>query len=178
MSENKVRYNEGWIGRVGEEPGEGMGYLELWVGKEELKVHETPTGDEVGELNMNGRFASPSGIPYALGDGILGEDGVLFVHAAFWRYQLDAIKKMNPQKGQRYRIAGKFVVDSYQKKDGTVGTSVRINVQKFQMVYTNKTEKSEVSEEKTEAPKEAKKTKATKSKSKAEAPVPEFEVPF
>ena len=139
MADNKVRYNEGWIGRCGEEVGEGMGYLELWVGKDGLQLKTTPTGDEVGELNMNGHFASPSGIPYALGDDILGEDGVLFVKASFWKYQLDAIKKMNPQHGQRYRIAGKFVVNRFPRQDGTTGTSVRINVQKFQLVRTNST---------------------------------------
>lgn len=184
MAENNVRYNEGWIGRIGEDIGEGMGYLELWVGKDELKIHQTPTGEEVGELNMNGRFAGPSGIKYALGD-VLGEDGVLFVRASFWKYQLDAIKKINPHHGQRYRIAGKFVVDSYQRQDGTVGTTIRVNVQKFQAVYTRNEQQGDTSNAQaptatTEEKKTTKKTTTKKStaKAKAEPIAPDVEVPF
>ena len=187
MAENKISYNEGWLGRVGDEPGEGMGYLELWVGKEGLEIHETPTGEEVGNLNMNGRFAGPSGVKYALGEDILGEDGVMFVNVSFWKYQLDAIKKMDPKKGQRYRIAGKFIAETYNKKDGTVGHRVRVNAQKFQIVYTRKMEENteatsetpvtnpEPIEEKT---KKTTKTGAKKSKAKTETAELEYELPF
>ena len=183
MAENTVRYNEGWIGRIGEEQGEGMGYLELWVGKDEMRIHETPTGDEVGELNMNGRFAGPSGVKYALGD-VLGEDGVLFVRASFWKYQLDAMCKMNPQKGQRYRIAGKFTVETYQRQDGTVGKSIRVNVQKFQRVYSRNEEQNAENGTGTPAPKEKKTTtkkstaKKSTAKGKAEPVAPEVDIPF
>ena len=135
MANEKISYNNGWIGRVGADAGEGMGCLDLWVGKEGLQVRSLPTGDEVGEMNMNGHFASPSGIPYALGDGILGEDGVLFVRASFWRYQLDAIKKLNPTHPMRLRIYGKFTVDTYPRQDGTTGKSVKCNVQKFDVSW-------------------------------------------
>ena len=132
---NKVRFNEGWIGKVGTETGEGIGCLDLWVGKDGLQVRPLPTGEEVGEINMNGHFAGPSGIKYALGDGILGEDGVLFVRASFWNYQLERIKKLNVTHGMRMRIYGKFVLEKFTRKDGTTGTSVRVNVQNFVFSY-------------------------------------------
>lgn len=178
----EVRFNEGWIGRIGEEPGEGMGYLELWVGKEGLEIHETATGEEVGNLNMNGRFAGPSGIKYALGEEVLGEDGVMFVNVSFWKYQLDAIKKMEPKKGQRYRIAGKFIAETYQKKDGTVGHRVKVNAQKFQIVYTRKMEENTETNPETPAPipepVEEKPKKTTTKKAKAKAEAAPVEVPF
>lgn len=139
---DKVMYNQGWIGKVGEEVGEGMGCLELWVGKEGLQVKTIPTGDEVGELKMNGRFAGPSNVASALGEGVLGEDGVLFVKAAFWQHQLEAMKKIAPKHGQRFRIYGKFVAEKYSRQDGTTGTSVKVNVRKFDIVYNNNVSKN------------------------------------
>lgn len=177
MENKKVVYQEGCVMPTGEVNGEAIGYLDLWVGKDGLVEKATPSGDNVGELQMNGRFAGPSGIAYALGDDILGEDGVLFVKASFWRYQLDAIKRVNPQHGMRLRVFGKFVVNKFQKQDGTMGQNVTINVKSFAVSYRGKgtqtTETPETAEVETpevveEKPKKGGRKKAT----------PEVAIPF
>ena len=175
MSKEVRNFNRGWMTRTGEVAGEGVGHLDLWVGKDGLVVKTTPSGDEVGELQMNGRFAGPSGIPYALGEDVLGEDGVLFVKAAFWKYQLDAIKKVNPQHGMRLRISGKFVVNKFQKQDGTMGQNVTVNVQAFEVSYKKNGETPEAPVVETETP-EVAEEKPKRGRKKAETP--EVTVPF
>jgi len=128
-------YNQGWIGRVGADAGEGIGCLDLWVGKDGLVTRTLPDGKEVGEINMNGRFAGPSGVKHALGDGILGDDGVLFVRVSFWEYNLERLKKLNPTKGMRIRVYGKFHVENFTRQDGTAGQSVRVNATNFDVSY-------------------------------------------
>lgn len=137
MAENKS-FNEGWIGRIGEEVGEGMGCLDLWVGKDGLQIKQLPDGREVGEMNMNGHFAGPSGVKYALGENVLGDDGVLFVRATFWDYQLSRLKKLTISHGMKMRIYGKFFVETYPRQDGTTGQSVRINVSNYSISYFGK----------------------------------------
>ena len=94
----------------------------------------------------------------------------------------DAIKKMEPKKGQRYRIAGKFIAETYQKKDGTVGHRVKVNAQKFQIVYTRKMEENAETNPETPAPTpepvEEKPKKTTTKKAKAKAEAAPVEVPF
>lgn len=133
--QQQIRYNEGWIGRSSDVAGEGIGCLDLWVGKDGLQVKQLPTGDEVGEMLMNGHFAGPSGVKYALGEDILGDDGVIFVRASFWNYQLERIKKLTISHGMRMRIYGKFVVETYPRQDGTTGKAVKVNVQNFVFSY-------------------------------------------
>lgn len=158
------RYNEGWIGKVGAEAGSGQGCLDLWVGKDGLNIRSLPDGREVGEVNMNGHFAGPSGVKFALGEDILGDDGVLFVRATFWDYQLERLKKLNVSHGMKMRIYGKFYVETYPRQDGTTGKSVKVNVANYTVSYFPKRDENAVG--------------ATADTSTAEPEAPAVNVPF
>ena len=133
-NENKIRYNRGFVEPINRgEQGDARGSLELWVNGP-MVVETAPNGKKVGHLNCNGNFPKSSGIPYALGD-VQGENGNMFVRVTVWEPLVNAIEKMNLDKGMRIQVYGRYTVRNYTRKDGNPGKNVECTARKIELKY-------------------------------------------
>lgn len=125
LDEGKFETFGGYVAReVIDTAGKAVGSLAMYLTKP-VEVKKTGASNEVGEVSLNGRFQSNSGIPYALGDDILDpKDGHMFLTASAWSYALDSFKRLNLQKGALIQIYGHFEVQEFNRNDGTIGKAV------------------------------------------------------
>lgn len=140
LDEGKFETFGGYVTReVSDTVGKAVGSLAMYLTKP-IEVKKTGAANEVGEVSLNGRFQSNSGIPYALGDDILDpKDGHMFMTASAWSYALDSFKRLNLQKGALIQVYGTFEVQEFKRNDGTVGKSVVCkDIKKFDVLAFGK----------------------------------------
>lgn len=140
LADGKGEQFGGYLNRLNvDEVGKAYGSLAMYLVKP-VEIKKTSNSNEVGEVRLSGRFQNNSGIPYALGEGILDpKDGHLFVSASAWSYALDSFKKLNLQKGALIQVYGHFEVREYPRSDGTIGKDVVCrDIKKFEVLSFGK----------------------------------------
>lgn len=142
---NSYKEPNGYLRRVGNEPGNAIGALALYLSKP-MTVGETTTQKPVGTIDsMYCKGYANTNIPYALGEDIPNaENQTVWVRGDAYDKVLERLQKLNLQKGARVLVSGNFEVQTFTRKDDTVGKQVVCrSIRNFEVLnFGNKNETS------------------------------------